>query len=221
MRDTPNTPNATQEILCKCSAPIQTRPERPCPIHMDMIFQGGSEPARVDSIVFRNHYVASISISQRQLIVDASGNKTPAWVSVLRDERLMKHPHFEDDAQSPRTLYTSRFLPSFDARLCAGQGGEPEDMSAPFDAEREPPIGSLRFKLRQPSMMWSNCMELRNLRCFMFKPMKNATWTANSSSIPSTPTALPPPSAEKLGNSSDRENSDRETRSPPRSAATR
>ena len=178
MKDGP--PNASVEIPCKCSPPVQTRAERPCPIHMDMIFQGGAEPARLDSIVFRNHYVASISIYQRQLCGENGGAKVARWVAVLRDERVMKHPHFEDDAQSCRTLYTSRFLPSFDARLCAGQGGEPEDLSAPFDVGREPPVGSLRFKLRQPSMMWSNCMELRSLRCFMVKPSPNGTtWTPN------------------------------------------
>ena len=108
----------------------------------------------------------------------------------------MTHPHFEDDAQSQRVLYTSRFLPAFDARLCAGQAGEPEDLAAPFDSNREPPVGSLRFKLRQPSMMWSNCMELRNLRTFMFKS-KTPTWATPAAAAEpladANAAAAPPP----------------------------
>ena len=189
-------PQQSVEILCKTAAPFQSRAERPCPIHQDVIFQGGGEPARLDSIIFRNHYVASVSIAQRQVVADASGAKVARWVAVLRDERLMTHPHFEDDAQSQRVLYTSRFLPAFDARLCAGQAGEPEDLAAPFDSNREPPVGSLRFKLHQPSMMWSNCMELRNLRTFMFKS-KTPTWATPAAAAEpladANAAAAPPP----------------------------
>ena len=165
----PSAASQAVEIACKSGAPVQTRAERPCPIHQDVVFAGGGGGDRLDSIVFRNHYVASISVYQRQLAADGAGPKAPRWVPVLRDERLMAHPHFEDDAQSQRTLYTSRFLPAFDARLCAGGGGEADDGPPPSDGAREPPVGSLRFKLRQPSMMWSSCMELRNLRTYMYQ----------------------------------------------------
>ena len=60
--------------------------------------------------------------------------------------------------------YATQFLPAFDPALCgAGAGG------ASKDGGGEAPLGSLRFRLTQPSMMWNGGMELRNLRCFMFK----------------------------------------------------
>ncbi|KAH8085012.1 hypothetical protein JL720_7727 [Aureococcus anophagefferens] len=143
----PSAASQAVEIACKSGAPVQTRAERPCPIHQDVVFAGGGGGDRLDSIVFRNHYVASISVYQRQLAADGAGPKAPRW----------------------RTLYTSRFLPAFDARLCAGGGGEADDGPPPSDGAREPPVGSLRFKLRQPSMMWSSCMELRNLRTYRYQ----------------------------------------------------
>lgn len=69
----------------------------------------------------------------------------------------MAHPHYEDDAQAWHTLHTSRFHSSFKARV--------EDVPQASSSD-DAPLGSLRFTLRQPSMMWSD-IELRHLKCYM------------------------------------------------------
>ena len=60
------------QLPCRCDAPLKARSDGPCPVHQDITFDAeavikaaGAAP-RLDAISFRNHYVASISIQQRQ-----------------------------------------------------------------------------------------------------------------------------------------------------------
>lgn len=144
------------QLPCRCDAPLKARSDEPCPIHQDVTFEAesvikaaGGAP-RLDAITFRNHYVASISISQRQARPDGL-----IWVTVLSERHLMRDAHCEDDAQSSITLETSEFT-NFDASLCGVAAGDEEGL----------PVGSLRFRLRQPSPTWKS-YELKHLKCLM------------------------------------------------------
>ena len=90
------------------------------------------------TLSFRNHYVASISIQQRQARPEGL-----VWVAVLSDKKLMRDAHCEDDAQSTTTLETSDFT-NFDVFVWRGRRRR----------RRPPPVGSLRFRLEQPSPTW-------------------------------------------------------------------
>ena len=143
-------------LPCRCDAPLKARSDEPCPVHQDVTFEAesvikaaGGAP-RLDTIQFRNHYVASISISQRQARPEGL-----VWVAVLRERRLMRDAHCEDDAQSSITLETSDFT-NFDPSLCGVSAGDDEGL----------PVGSLRFRLRQPSPTWKS-YELKHLKCLM------------------------------------------------------
>ena len=143
-------------LPCRCDAPLKARSDEPCPVYQDITFDAeavikaaGGAP-RLDSIQFRNHYVASITISQRQARPEGL-----VWVAVLRERRLMRDAHCEDDAQSSITLETSDFT-NFDSSLCGVAAGDDEGL----------PVGSLRFRLRQPSPTWRS-YELKHLKCLM------------------------------------------------------
>ena len=144
------------QLPCRCDAPLKARSDEPSPVHQDVTFEAesvikaaGGAP-RLDSIQFRNHYVASISIQQRQARPDGL-----VWVAVLRERHLMRDAHCEDDAQSSITLETSDFT-NFDPGLCGVSAGDDEGL----------PVGSLRFRLRQPSPTWKS-YELKHLKCLM------------------------------------------------------
>ena len=70
----------------------------------------------------------------------------------------MRAAHCEDDAQSSITLETSDFT-NFDASLCGVAAG---------DDDEGLPVGSLRFRLRQPSPTWRS-YELKHVKCIMHK----------------------------------------------------
>jgi len=72
---------------------------------------------------------------------------------VLKDEPLTRRAHYEDDAQHRHTLQAGRFLAPFDAGLKGADGA----------------LAALRFRLKQPSMLWANCADLRNVRCVALK----------------------------------------------------
>ena len=144
------------QLPCRCDAPLKARSDEPCPVHQDVTFDAesvikaaGGAP-RLDAIAFRNHYVASISVMQRQARPDGL-----VWVAVLREKHLMRDAHCEDDAQSSITLETSDFT-NFDPSLCGVSAGDDEGL----------PVGSLRFRLRQPSPTWKS-YELKHLKCLM------------------------------------------------------
>ena len=146
------------QLPCRCDAPLKARSDEPCPVHQDVTFDAeavikaaGGAP-RLDAISFRNHYVASISIQQRQARPEGL-----VWVAVLRERRLMRDAHCEDDAQNTTTLATSDFT-NFDASLCGVAAGDDEGL----------PVGSLRFRLRQPSPTWRS-YELKHVKCIMRK----------------------------------------------------
>ena len=80
------------QLPCRCDAPLKARSDEPCPVHQDVTFDAesiikaaGGAP-RLDAIAFRNHYVASISIQQRQARPEGL-----VWVAVLRDMQLAIH----------------------------------------------------------------------------------------------------------------------------------
>ena len=146
-------------LPCRCDAPLKARSDEPCPVYQDVTFEAeavikaaGGAP-RLDAISFRNHYVASISVMQRQARPDGL-----VWVPVLREKHLMRDAHCEDDAQSSITLETSGFT-NFDPGLCGVAAGDDEDGL---------PVGSLRIRLRQPSPTWKS-YELKHVKCIMHK----------------------------------------------------
>ena len=145
------------QLPCRCDAPLKARSDEPCPVHQDitvdaeaLIKAAGAAP-RLDAISFRNHYVASISIQQRQARPEGL-----VWVVVLRERQLMRDAHCEDDAQATTTLATSEFT-NFDPGLCGVAAGDDEDGL---------PVGSLRIRLKQPSPVWRS-YELKHVKCLM------------------------------------------------------
>ena len=146
------------QLPCRCDAPLKARSDEPCPVHQDVTFDAeavikaaGGAP-RLDAISFRNHYVASISIQQRQARPEGL-----VWV-VCASKELMRDAHCEDDAQNTTTLATSDFT-NFDPSLCGVSAG---------DDDEGLPVGSLRFRLRQPSPTWRS-YELKHVKCIMHK----------------------------------------------------
>ncbi|KAJ1454324.1 hypothetical protein M885DRAFT_522184 [Pelagophyceae sp. CCMP2097] len=133
-----------EDLPCACKPVAPEGSDRPCPVFLDVEFRPSSGEPRIEAISFENHFVSNISIYQKQ-----DGN----WVKVLKDEPLMRHAHYEDDAQRRHTLQAGRFLAPFDAGLKGADGA----------------LAALRFRLKQPSMLWAHCAELRNVRCVALK----------------------------------------------------
>ena len=178
--DSDGDPSTLIELPCRCDAPLKTRTETPCPVHQDITFDadalaaaaGGD--ARLDAITFRNHYVAAITVSQKQ---------GAAWVVVLRDQHLMRDPHCEDDAQAPATLQTRDWAKAFDPHLC-GKYTDADGL----------PGGSLRIRLTQPSPVWGG-WELRDVKCLMQRgePPTPAERLLQRRDEPPPRRAVPPP----------------------------
>mmetsp|Transcript_22686 Transcript_22686/g.29376 ORF Transcript_22686/g.29376 Transcript_22686/m.29376 type:complete len:156 (-) Transcript_22686:162-629(-) len=142
-----------EETGCKLSSVIATRKERPCPMYQDLIFEKINMP--LHTILFRNYYIAWISIFQRQ-----RHENTLCWIPVLKNERLMVDPHCEEDARAWHELEVSSFEASFDNSLI-----NRKTSSFSTKEEEDPPLGTLRIMIMQPSPMWPS-FEIQDLKCF-------------------------------------------------------
>jgi hypothetical protein len=98
---------------------------RPCRIYQDITF---ASPVTLCSLVFRNYYTYSITIKHRP----ARG----PWVTLVGDLKLMRSPHFENDAQDWHAVEVSQV-----------------------------PVTNLRFYLNQPSPVWRH-FGLKDIRCY-------------------------------------------------------
>lgn len=140
----------------------QASPQRPCKVWQDVHFHwkthiqrsvGGNIPKRTLKLIrFRNYFCASITIKQKQKrnnnagkvdeVVDddeakfehkTSTNSDTCWKTVLKKHQLMRHPHYENDAQDWHTIIVINS----------------------FNKDYRPlELMTLRFYLQQPSPNW-------------------------------------------------------------------
>ena len=76
--------------------PVQTAEGRPIPSRRIVDAKVEGRPERVRFIAFRNHYSSCVTVKAR---VAGSGGASGPWQTVPTTYKLMRSPHFEDDAE--------------------------------------------------------------------------------------------------------------------------
>lgn len=128
--------------------------DRPCKVWQDVEFSGkddaeAGKEAVLRSIRFRNYYCAAITVKQRlpaspstegwassSRESESGARNGLRWKTVLKSRRLMRHPHYENDAQDWHELHVGEFSSDFEPSRVMKEGG------------------ALRFYLEQPSNLW-------------------------------------------------------------------
>mmetsp|Transcript_14497 Transcript_14497/g.27844 ORF Transcript_14497/g.27844 Transcript_14497/m.27844 type:complete len:249 (-) Transcript_14497:416-1162(-) len=83
-------------ILCKASPAVQHTLSKPPARHfVDISIE---QPAKVEHLSFRNHYVAHIIVKAKGYKENVGVHKN--WTTILPKYLLMTDPHYEDDAQN-------------------------------------------------------------------------------------------------------------------------
>eukprot|EP00164_Ancoracysta_twista_P006491 GFYU01009044.1.p1 GENE.GFYU01009044.1~~GFYU01009044.1.p1 ORF type:complete len:229 (+),score=35.09 GFYU01009044.1:105-791(+) len=115
--------------------------QRPCPIYFDVSLP---QPGPIDYLVFKNYFVGFITISvandELKSLKSVAASDGAKWTTVLKDYRLMKYPHYENDAEDWHRVCLSEQLGKARARF-------------------------LRIHLIQPSHNWRS-FELRNMTVY-------------------------------------------------------
>lgn len=81
--------------------PVQTAEGRPIPSRRIVDAKVEGRPERVRFIAFRNHYSSCVTVKAR---VAGSGGASGPWQTVLTTYKLMRSPHFEDDAEDWKVI---------------------------------------------------------------------------------------------------------------------
>ncbi|XP_068688014.1 nicolin-1-like [Montipora foliosa] len=113
---------------------------------VDIIFPG-SHAVNVGKLTFKNCYTASITVKLK--LRDDMSNET--WTSVVKNLKLMPHPHFETGSQEHFTIFI-------------------QDVITPSSNDQ---VIMLRLILKQPSPHWYN-FGIEEVKCFPLNNKRNA-----------------------------------------------
>jgi len=146
--------------------PAATDEGRPIPSRRIVDAKVEGRPERVRFIAFRNYYSSAVTVKAR---VAGAGGAPGSWQTVLTTAKLMKSPHFEDDAEEWKVIEL------------------PERTMKGMELDR---VVELRLYLLQPSAMFNGSpYGVRSLAAFSDGHKESCLRAAYRAHLPTEATA--------------------------------